>query len=78
MGLALSHCKHIYEVTGAIVLLVHHSGKDAAKGARGWSGIRAAADTEIEIVGIHGGGKRKYQNNAMVKIMPNSPLNSIP
>ncbi len=31
--------------------IVHHSGKDASKGARGWSGLRAATDTEIEIVG---------------------------
>jgi hypothetical protein len=28
---------------------VHHSGKDAKKGARGWSGLRAAVDTEIEV-----------------------------
>jgi hypothetical protein len=31
------------------VLLIHHSGKDESKGARGWSGLRAAADAEIEI-----------------------------
>jgi hypothetical protein len=30
-------------------LLIHHSGKAAAAGARGWSGIRAAVDTEIEV-----------------------------
>jgi hypothetical protein len=30
-------------------LVVHHAGKDATRGARGWSGIRAAADAEIEI-----------------------------
>ena len=29
--------------------MVHHSGKAAAAGARGWSGIRAAVDTEIEV-----------------------------
>lgn len=49
MGLALKHCQRIHRVTGAVVALVHHSGKDATKGARGWSGIRAAADVEIEI-----------------------------
>lgn len=31
------------------VLLVHHSGKDAARGARGHSSLRAAVDTEIEL-----------------------------
>lgn len=35
--------------TGAHILLVHHSGKDASKGARGHSSLRAAVDTEIII-----------------------------
>jgi KaiC/GvpD/RAD55 family RecA-like ATPase len=39
----------IREATGACVLFVHHSGKDAAKGARGHSLLRAAVDTEIEV-----------------------------
>ncbi|WP_414450677.1 helicase RepA family protein [Burkholderia sp. 22PA0099] len=30
-------------------LLIHHSGKNAASGSRGWSGVRAAVDAEIEI-----------------------------
>lgn len=46
----LKHCKAIHEATGALVLLIHHSGKDATRGARGWSGTKAAADAEIEIV----------------------------
>lgn len=50
MGRALAYCKRIHEVTGALVILIHHSGKDATKGARGWSGLRAAADFEIEVV----------------------------
>lgn len=49
MGKALGHCKAIHKATGALVLLVHHSGKDATKGARGWSGIKAACDVEFEI-----------------------------
>jgi len=49
MGKALTHCKGIKRATGAVVMLVHHSGKDASKGARGWSGLRAAADAELEI-----------------------------
>jgi hypothetical protein len=35
--------------TKAGILIIHHNGKDAARGARGWSGIRAHIDTEIEI-----------------------------
>lgn len=49
MGRALAHCKALGRVTGALVLLVHHSGKDSAKGARGWSGLRAAVDAELEV-----------------------------
>ena len=31
------------------VLVVHHAGKDVAKGARGSSALRAAVDTEIVV-----------------------------
>lgn len=50
VGKALSHCRQIHKHTGATVVLVHHAGKDTSKGARGWSGLRAAADAEIEVV----------------------------
>lgn len=49
MGLALKNARGLREATGAMCLLIHHAGKDASKGARGWSGIKAAADVEIEI-----------------------------
>ena len=39
----------IRRATGAHVMLVHHSGKDVARGARGHSSLRAAIDTEIEL-----------------------------
>ena len=50
MGKALSNAKLIHAATGATVVLVHHAGKDASRGARGWSGIKAAVDAEIEVV----------------------------
>lgn len=50
IGKALAHCKGIHRATGAVVVLVHHAGKDTSKGSRGWSGLRAAADAEIEVV----------------------------
>jgi hypothetical protein len=50
VGKALAHCKGIHRATGALVMLVHHSGKDSSKGARGWSGLRAAADVELEVI----------------------------
>jgi len=49
VGKALAHCRQIHKHTGATVVLIHHAGKDASKGARGWSGLRAAADAEIEV-----------------------------
>lgn len=49
MGRVIAHCQRLHRVTGALVILVHHAGKDVTRGARGWSGIRAAADVEIEI-----------------------------
>ena len=39
----------IRERTGVHIMLVHHSGKDTSKGARGASALRAACDTEIEL-----------------------------
>ncbi len=47
MGRALAHCKLLAQATGAMVLLVAHSGKDSARGLRGWSGIKGALDVEI-------------------------------
>lgn len=55
VGKALAHCRGLHRATGATVILVHHTGKDKDKGARGWSGLRAAADAELEVVRSPGG-----------------------
>ena len=47
MGRALAHCKVLHKKTDATVCLIGHSGKDATKGIRGWSGILGALDFEI-------------------------------
>lgn len=44
----------IRATTEAHILTVHHTGKDAARGARGHSSLRAATDTEIEIMNEDG------------------------
>jgi putative DNA primase/helicase len=49
MGLVVRRIDRIRTECKAHFLLIHHSGKAAAAGARGWSGIRAAVDTEIEV-----------------------------
>ena len=50
MGALVLNMDRIRTQTGATVLFIHHSGKDAARGARGHSLLRAAIDTEIEVV----------------------------
>lgn len=44
----------IRQASEAHVILVHHTGKDTAKGARGHSSLRAATDTEIEVANDNG------------------------
>lgn len=50
MGAVLARCLAIHRRTGALVLLVHHSGKDPSKGSRGWSGIKGNVDVELQVV----------------------------
>ena len=50
MGPVMARFDAVAQTTGAAMLIIHHNGKDQAKGARGWSGIRAHIDTEIEVV----------------------------
>lgn len=49
MSALLANVDHVRRKTGVAILFVAHCGKDATKGIRGWSGIRAAIDVEIEI-----------------------------
>jgi hypothetical protein len=49
MGRLVGAADHIREETGAHMLYIHHAGKDASRGARGHSSLRAALDTEIEV-----------------------------
>jgi hypothetical protein len=49
MGRIVQAADFIRAETGAHFTYVHHTGKDAARGARGHSLLRAATDTEIEV-----------------------------
>ncbi|EJE2981451.1 TPA: AAA family ATPase, partial [Escherichia coli] len=49
MGAFIEGCDTIKRETGATVLVVHHSGKDDSKGARGSSSFRAALDAEFNV-----------------------------
>lgn len=63
VGQAVAHCDAIHRKTGALVILVHHSGKDANSGARGSSVLRAAADVEIEVTRT-----REYRSAIVTKM----------
>ncbi|MEI2422068.1 AAA family ATPase, partial [Arthrospira platensis SPKY2] len=54
MGNLVRAADRLREEFGATVLFIHHSGKDATRGARGHSSLRAAVDTEIEVAGLEG------------------------
>jgi hypothetical protein len=49
MGAIVKHFDVIRNATGAHLMIVHHTGKNKAAGARGHSLLRAATDTEIEV-----------------------------
>lgn len=49
MTAAVASIDAIRAATGAHVCVIHHCGKDEARGARGHSSLRAAVDTEIEV-----------------------------
>lgn len=49
MGRIICNAKMLQELIGGLVLLVHHTGKDASKGMRGHSSLNAALDCAIEV-----------------------------
>jgi putative DNA primase/helicase len=49
MGRIIAAAKQLQSLTGGLVLLVHHTGKDATKGLRGHSSLYAALDGAIEV-----------------------------
>lgn len=49
MGQILSASKALQALTSGLVVLVHHTGKDATKGLRGHSSLFAAMDAAVEV-----------------------------
>jgi hypothetical protein len=49
MGRAIHAVKQIQQSVGGLVMLVHHTGKDATKGMRGHSSLHGALDAAIEV-----------------------------
>lgn len=63
MGQLIINADILRSLTGAHINFIHHSGKDAAKGARGHSSLRAAVDTEIEI------SRENIESPSIVKVV---------
>ena len=57
MGVIIKHLKLLQEITGGLVLIIHHTGKNTAQGLRGHSSLKAALDANIEVTG---GDKRSW------------------
>ena len=70
MTAVISNIDKVRHATGAHTLIVHHSGKNAAQGARGHSSLRAATDTEIEI-------SKTGENFAVAKIRKQRDLEQV-
>lgn len=49
MGEILEAAKALQSLTGGLVVLVHHTGKDAGRGLRGHSSLFAALDAAVEV-----------------------------
>lgn len=59
MGEILQAAKRLQSLTAGLVLLVHHSGKDATRGLRGHSSLFAAMDAAIEVA--RDGDRREWK-----------------
>lgn len=56
MGVILEAAKLLQRSCNGLVVLVHHTGKDAARGLRGHSSLHAALDAAIEVERLANGG----------------------
>lgn len=64
MGIMLKEARSLAKAVNGIVLLVHHTGKDASKGGRGSSAQRADFDFQIEVARDKGNDRLIYWNSA--------------
>lgn len=59
MGEILEAAKTLQTLTGGLVVLVHHTGKDSSKGLRGHSSLFAALDAAVEV--LRDGERREWR-----------------
>ena len=58
MGMVLAQLDRVKTQAETAVTMIHHTGKNAALGMRGWSGMRAFIDTELEVTSNEASGDR--------------------
>ena len=63
VGLILAAAKHLYTFLKGLVVFVHHSGKDNAKGLRGHSSLNGAMDLTLEVKKTQQGHSWKVQKS---------------
>jgi RecA/RadA recombinase len=61
MGRIIKGAKELQRRTEGLVVLVHHTGKDASRGLRGHSSLNAALDTTIEVSRPAANGSREWR-----------------
>ena len=61
MGRIVNGAKQLQREVGGLVLLVHHSGKDASRGLRGHSSLTGAVDAIIEVTRDESGDRREWR-----------------
>lgn len=71
MSQVIHFCQKIHRITGGLVLLVHHDGKTAGRGPRGWSGLHGAFDVEWEVT------DQETHREMRVAKMKNAPTGNI-
>ena len=65
MTIVIDNCKRLHRETGAMVLLIHHSGKDESKGARGSNALLGADHVEMCVKQGSEDGVRILENTKM-------------
>ena len=55
MGTIIANAQLLQRMTNGLVVLIHHTGKDASRGARGHSSLYAALDAALEVKRTQGG-----------------------
>lgn len=50
MSIAIHNAELLHDLTGSTVHLIHHAGKDEARGARGWSGMKGPLDVQFSVL----------------------------